>query len=245
MNHARDVPSSRGFPNPEASAPTESSVNAATSPAPRKSASDEIQVMRSPQTLSLRVDGLNAVTVPHGESDANDIDYIESSQRGSDTSAEGPRPELQSASTFTDSLSSLPSFSMNDASQSMDLDSPNTFSDKQGQENSPESLETPRAWPVNGDMAIYGQYAVSDAFAPEKFGNGSLTPRHQHTHSVTEIQLAPGQKRTADGDIKSISSEILAPGFSTNGPTRRRSKSTGSPAYGSRIAQVATSIICS
>jgi hypothetical protein len=142
-------------------------------------------------------------------------------------------------------LSSLPSFPMNDASQSMDLDSPNTFSDKQEQEDSPESHETPRAGPVNGNMAINGQYAVSDAFAPEKVGNGSLTPRHQHTHSVADIQLAPGQKRTVDGDIKSISSELLAPSSSINGTTRRRSKSTGSPAYGSRIAQVAISLICS
>ncbi|KAJ5613231.1 hypothetical protein N7510_006425 [Penicillium lagena] len=242
MNHARDVPSSRGFPNPEASAPTESSVNVATSPVPRKPASDEIQVMRLPQTLSLRVDGLNAVTVSRGESDANEIDYIESSERGSDTSAEGPRPELQSANTLTDSLSSLPSISMNGASQSMDLDSPNTFSDKQGQENSPDSHETPRALPVKGDMAINGQYAVSDAFAPEKFGNGSLTPQHQHTHSVTDIQLAPGQKRTVDGDVKSVSSELPAPSSSINGTTRRRSKSTGSPAYGSRIAQLSVHI---
>jgi hypothetical protein len=53
--------------------------------------------------------------------------------------------------------------------------------------------------------------------------------------------LAPGQKRTAAGDFKTTL-DPPAHNADASGAARRRSKSTGSSAYGSRIAQVTRSL---
>lgn len=211
------------------------SVNASTSRGPGGlTRSEEIQVPRSPQPLSLQIDGLNARI--HDTNTAFPS-YVESSERDSDTSTDPRRPEPQSASTFTDSLSSIPSSSAN-GYHPMKIEN---------SQSSAEGLQTPTTYsssqeqlPVNGksglDEGVYTSIQQS---------NGSLSPLRSPKHSTSRsgngVSSGPRHKRTATGDVKSISSSLAPPiQDETIGAARRRSKSTGASVHGSRIAQVNT-----
>lgn len=236
MNDGRDALSSRRVPHAEASANTHS-MNNATSPVPHKPMPlPENQTIQSPQSLSLRIDGLNAVTVANGDGNPNPA-YIESSQRGNNTSA-GPD---------TDSISSLSSSLTNGVGHSADLGNHHISN---GHTTRPridqELLEfqpAPQAQPVNGVPSID---RWQPSLPPIKAGNASLSPppspKQSPTGSNLDARLAPGQKRTAAGDFKSILEFPTAHSPDANGGARRRSKSTGSSAYGSRIAQVKRSL---
>lgn len=205
---------------------------------------EEIQVPRSPQPLSLQINGHNAETLHNQHSTGS---YVESSERGSDTSVDSRRPEPQSASTFTDSLPSIPSSSLNDTSQLLELG--NTRADGNSQESRPNhkppnSQETSQIASINEHGAIDGPH---NPVVPGNGRNGSLSPSRSPKSSTTRsehgMQFAPGHKRTATGDVKSVPESLAVPRVSdVNGAARRRSKSTGSPAHGSRIAQVRISL---
>ncbi|KAJ5083992.1 hypothetical protein NUU61_008571 [Penicillium alfredii] len=235
--------SSRGVTHAEASARAESLVNTSTSPASSNPTSaTEVQVMRSPQPLSLQVDGLNGAKVA-SRHDSPNTAYIESSERGSDTSVDGRPPELQSASTLTDSLSSLPLSSANDANRSME------FGGSHANENQaipsidqkpqhPDGIAQNR--PVNREGTMDGLYTSSGI---AKSSNGSFPSVMSPKHSGTRSGMTLGHKRTATGDVKPVSLNPAASSSSdANGAARRRSKSTGSPAHGSRIAQLSVHI---
>lgn len=241
MNGPQGAPSTRGLSlHAEASSRTKS-MNPSMSPATGEPArTEEIQVPRSPQPLSLRIGEQNAES--HNTYSSNTA-YVESSERGTDTSGESRRPEHQSASTFTGSLPSLPSSSINDTNRSLALGDSRPF-DENSQiptsNHNTNSQGTSRASLVNGNGAIDDLHAAG---RPGIGRNGSLSPlrspRQPNSRSGTGKQFAPGHKRTATGDIKSLPSSLAAPHISdVNVAARRRSKSTGSPAYGSRIAQV-------
>ena len=238
MNGTHEVLSSRGVSHAEANATT-NAMNAATlKKLDGPTNAEQIQVPRSPQPLSLCIDGLDATG--HGKIYHNTA-YIESSERGSDTSVDDRRPELHSANTFTDSQNSVPSSSVNNSepytepsnSHSVDVDSTPP-------KIRPKSPKAEHSIPVNGN----GSRGASDgAIKLETPNHGSLSSSHSlkpsGLRSGNNIQFTPGHKRTATGDIKPISSGLVAPQLSdVNGASRRRSKSTGSPAHGSRIAQV-------
>lgn len=241
MNDGRDAVFNRGVLHAEANANTHS-MNNATSPVPHKPMpSAKTQNTQSPQPLSLQIDGLNPVTLAHGEGNPNPA-YIESSERGSDTSGDGRRLDL-SASTLTDSLSSLPSSSTNDNSQSTEFGNSHTLN---GHTSIPwvgrellESQLAPHMQPVNGGASID---RWEPSLSPIKAGNVSISPppspKHSRTRSNFDARLAPSQKRTAAGDFKSTLDSPTAHSADAHGAARRRSKSTGSSAYGSRIAQV-------
>jgi hypothetical protein len=232
MNDGRDAQFSRG-PNAEVGA------NAwnATSPVPRKMSSLENQTTRLQHPLSLRIDGLNAITVAHGDGKPTPA-YIESSERGSDTSVDGRRPDL-SASTLTDSLFSYSS-STNGADQPTQPDSShNSTEHTSTPQMDLEPHDThiaPQTQSVNGGSIDRWQPSLP----PIKAGDASLSPppspKHSRTESNLESGLAPGQKRTAAGDPKS-NLDTPIPHTDLNG-ARRRSKSTGSALHGNRIAQV-------
>ncbi|KAJ5460390.1 uncharacterized protein N7458_001942 [Penicillium daleae] len=234
---------SRGASHAEASATTEG-MNSSTLRALQEPArADHIQVPRSPQLLSLRVDGLNA-----GIQDKNNhgVAYIETSERGSNTSADGPRPEPHSASAFTDSMPSLPASLSNEYDQHAELDNSHSFVENSQSSrtepnsgNSQDSLYTPSA---NG-----GGVDILHPLKSEYSSNGSVSPvrspRHHTLRSGIDTHSASGHKRTATGDIKPISAHPITPRpYDANGASRRRSKSTGSPAHGSRIAQLSVHI---
>ncbi|KAJ5093601.1 hypothetical protein N7456_009462 [Penicillium angulare] len=241
MNDFQYAPSSRGVPHMEASASTRS-VNTSMSRAPGGPArSEEIQVPRSPQTLSLQLDGLNARI---HDNNAPFPSYVESSERDSDTSTTEPRrPDLQSASPFTDPLSRIPSSSMNDSSQSIKVEN---------SQSSTENAQTPTTYsssqeqlPVNGN----GSGLKEEECPSIKHSNGSLSPlrslENRSSRSGSGVSFTPRHKRTATGDVKSISSSLAAPQDEESdklGAARRRSKSTGSSAHGSRIAQLSVHI---
>ncbi|KAJ6008368.1 hypothetical protein N7540_012344 [Penicillium herquei] len=242
MTDLQRAPSSRGAPDVEASANT-GSVNASTSREPGGlTRSEEIQVPRSPQALSLQINGLNARIHDKAISFPS---YVESSERGSDTSTDTPRPEPQSANTFADSLSSIPLSHMNDSSQSIKV------------ENSQSSVEitpTPTNYSISQEhlpVERNGNGMEEGVHTSGQHKNGSLSPPQSPNHSnpLTQpengVSFAPGHKRTATGDIKSMaSSDAIPPNQDDDnfGAARRRSKSTGSPAYGSRIAQLSVHI---
>lgn len=220
-------------------------MNASTSLAiGEPSRAEEIQVPRSPQPLSLQINGHNAETLHNHNSNTS---YVESSERGSETSVDSRRPELQSASTCTDSLPSLPS-SLNDTSQSMDLGNTRAF-DGNSQESRPNhkppnSQETSQISSINENGAIHGPH---DPVVPGNDHNGSLSPLRSPKSSISRsengMQFAPGHKHTATGGVKSVPQSLAVSRISdVNGAARRRSKSTGSPAHGSRIAQVMISL---
>lgn len=244
MNDGRDVPSSHGYPHPEASGSIKSSVNAETSPKSAKMPSGDIQVPQSPQPLSLRVDGLNAITVPH-VGNANGITYVESSDRGSDTSVEGRQPELQSSSTIAESFTMPPS-STYDLPRPMELCTSQASSAKastsQAEQQLLDSQRATQTSSVDGDTTMGQQQASSHTLPAINPSNGSvsrhISPRHLSSRSTIDLRLAQGQKRTAAGELKSDLPLHPAPNSDVNGVARRRSKSTGSPAHGSRIAQV-------
>ncbi|KAJ5384002.1 hypothetical protein N7517_001913 [Penicillium concentricum] len=245
MNDGRDAMSNRGVLHAEASANTHS-MNNATSPVPHKPMpSADTQTTQLPQPLSLQIDGLNAVTVAHGDGNPNPA-YIESSERGSNTSGDGRRLDL-SASTVTDSLSSLPLSSTNGNSQSTEFGNSHTLN---GQTPVPwvdrellESQLAPHMQPVNGGASID---RWQPSLSPIKAGNVAISPppspKHSRTRSNFDARLAPSQKRTAAGDFKSTLDPPTTHSADANGAARRRSKSTGSPAYGSRIAQLSIHI---
>ena len=241
MNDGRDTHFTRGVPNAEASA---NHFMNATSPAHTPMSVTENQITRSQQPLSLRIDGLSAVTIAHGEGKSTPA-YIESSERGSDTS-DGRRPDLHSASTLTDSLSSFPS-STNGADQSTHFDSTHnsnehTWTPRMDQEP-PDTHMAPQTQSVNGGSIDRWQPSLP----PIKAGNASLSPppspKHSRTRSNLDAGLVPSQKRTAAGDFKSNLDTPTARTTDMNVAARRRSKSTGSPLHGSRIAQVTRSLI--
>ncbi|KAJ5627161.1 hypothetical protein N7528_004588 [Penicillium herquei] len=240
MNDLQRAPSSRGAPDVEASA-NPGSVNASTSREPGGlTRSEEIQVPRSPQPLSLQIDGLNARI---HDKNISFPSYVESSERGSDTSTDTPRPEPQSASTFTDSLSSIPFSSMNDSSQSIKIENSQSSLDivptPPNQSTSPEHLPVGR----NGNGIQEGVHTSVEhktgSFSPPQ------SPNRSNPRAGNGVSFAPGHKRTATGDIKSVASSVGIPPNQDDdniGAARRRSKSTGSPAYGSRIAQLSVHI---
>ncbi|KAJ5759623.1 hypothetical protein N7520_006779 [Penicillium odoratum] len=231
MNDPQYAPSSRGVPHVEASANTGSVASMSRAPGVATRA-EQVQVPRSPQPLSLQIDGLNARI--HDKTSAFPS-YVESSERDSDTSADARRPEPQSASTFTDSLSSFPSSSIHDSSQSIKIENSQPSEDAQ----------TPKTYSDSQDQSSVNWNGSIDGYTSEKKSNGSLSPpqspRSSGSGSANGVHFAPGHKRTATGDVKSISS--LAPQkFDTQGAARQRSKSTGSPAHGNRIAQLSVHI---
>ncbi|KAJ5645324.1 hypothetical protein N7507_011335 [Penicillium longicatenatum] len=234
MNDLQHAPSSRGVPHVEASANT-GSVNTSTSRAPgAPTRTEQIQVPRSPQPLSLHIDGLNAQI--HDKTSAFP-QYVESSERDSDTSADARRPEPHSASTFTDSLSSLPSSSMNDSSQSIKIEN---------SQSSTDDAQTPKTYSDSQDQLSVNGNGSTDGYTSEKKSNGSMSPPQSPNHSISRpgngVHFALGHKRTATGDVKSISSLAQPQTFDAQGALRRRSKSTGSPAHGNRIAQLSVHI---
>ncbi|KAJ5164074.1 uncharacterized protein N7500_005904 [Penicillium coprophilum] len=245
MNDDCDAISNRGVLHAEASANTHS-MNNATSPVPHKPMSPvDTQITQLPQPLSLQIDGSNAVTVARGDGNPNPA-YIESSERGSDTSGDGRRLDL-SAGTITDSLSSLPSSSTNGHSQSTEFGNSHTLN---GHTSRPwvdrellESQPVSHMQPVNGGASID---RWQPSLSPIKAGNVAISPppspKHSRTRSNFDARLAPGQKRTAAGDFKSPLNPPTPHSADSDGPARRRSKSTGSSAYGSRIAQLSVHI---
>lgn len=240
MNNGRDVLPSRGASHAEPLANAEGVTNTSTMRvAGEPAAFNQIQVPRSPQLLSLQVDGLNTGIYDKIEHSAS---YVESSKRGSDASADGRPLEPHSASTFTGSLPSLPASLSNDYDRATEFEGSNSFAENSQSsrtepilENSQDSLHT---LSVNGDGV--------DELRPlnsEHSSNGSLSPvRSSQGHaprSGVDTQFAPRHKRTATGDIKLLSAQLVTPhSDDVNGASRRRSKSTGSPTHGSRIAQV-------
>lgn len=240
MYSPHGAPSSRGpLPRAEASAGTES-TNASTSQATTEpTRAPDNQVPRSPQQLSLRIDGNSAEVYNKYTPNTS---YVESSERGSDTSGDSQRPELQSASTFTDSLPSLPSSSFEDTSRAMALGDSYVL-DESSQTPKPDrkardSHDTSQTLFGNGKRAIDG---IHNAMNPEGDRNGpsSPSPKRPNSRSGAGMQYTSGHKRTATGDIKPLPSNQAVPQFSdANSAARRRSKSTGSPAHESRIAQV-------
>lgn len=223
-------PSSRGVPDAEASADTGASTNTS-----EDNSSEQIQVPQSPQSLSLQTDGLNDRA--HSKSDS--AAYIESSERASGTS-DGQRPELQSASTFTDSL---PSSSLNDSARSMELDGFRAHKEDAQASNTSKESPAPQyplpARPVNGDASVEKDY---NAVKTEEPDHDYLPPLRSPTRLNSRVgngtDFTPGHKRTATGDVKSVSSGVAALHSSNTNGTRRRSKSTGAQTHGSRIAQV-------
>ncbi|CAG7941836.1 unnamed protein product [Penicillium salamii] len=237
MNDGREAQSIRGVPD-EASANTLDAM----SPVPHKTPLAENQSTRLQAPLSLRIDGLNA-TVSHSE--GNPTLAYESSERGSDTSLDGRRPDLHSASTLTDSLFSYPS-STNGADQPTHLDNSHNSNEHTSisrMEQEPQDTHmAPHTQPVNGGSIDRWQPSLPSI----KAGNTSLSPppspKHSHSRSQFDAGLAPGQKRTAAGDYKSNIDIPKTHSTDTNGVARRRSKSTGSSLYGSRIAQLSVHI---
>lgn len=238
MNDMYNGPSSRGVPHAEASADT--LANTAASLATDSSRTGQVQVPRSPQPLSLQVNGLEAGV--YSGRDSN-VSYVESSDRGSETS-DGQRPELHSASTFTDSAPSQPSSSLNDSNRSMELDKPYYINGDIAMANTNEEIATLEALhnlkKTNGNGLMNG---TNGAVKLEKQTNGSLSPLRSsnlsNLRSSAGSRHTPGHKRTVTGDVKHIPT-LAAPASSDVNGARRRSKSTGSPAHGSRIAQVRT-----
>ena len=212
-------------------------MNTFTSRAPEDpTRSEEVQVPRSPQSLSLQLDGLNARV--HGKDDLSTTTYVETSERGSDSSFDARPTEPKSASTVTDSVSSVPFSLMNDSHHSIPLEN---------SQSSNEIAQTPKTYASTEEQPpVNGNRSIDESHAPiglEKWSNDTISPLRSPSHaslrSGNGIHVPPRHKRTATGDIKSISSSLVTPNdFETNGVARRRSKSTGSPAHGSRIAQV-------
>ncbi|KAJ5923651.1 hypothetical protein N7454_008896 [Penicillium verhagenii] len=234
MNDLHHAPSSRGVPHVEASA-NAGSVNTSTSRAPgAPTRTEQIQVPRSPQPLSLHLDGLHS---RFNDKASAFPSYVESSERDSDTSADARRPEPQSASTFTDSLSSIPSSSTNDHNQSIKIEN---------SQSSTEDAQTPKTYSDSQEQFSVNGSGSIDGYTSEKKGSVSLSPRQSPksstSQSTNEVHFAPGHKRTATGDVKSISSFAAPQAFDPQAAARRRSKSTGSSAHGSRIAQLSVHI---
>lgn len=199
---------------------------------------ETIQVPRSPQPLSLQIDGLNARVYDNSD-DA--LSRVESSERGSDTSTDPRRPELQSASTFTDSLSSLPLSSIHESGR---------YSEVENSQTSNEEEQTPKTYPhPRGSPPMYGNGSMNGGPSAgiKKETNGLSSPiRMQGTSDLPQSNgtpFAPGHKRTATGDIKSMSSTFATPDAQENGAQRRRSKTIGASAHGSRIAQVMPAVL--
>lgn len=240
MNSAHGVPSSHGLPHAETSPGTKYMNASTTSATLEPNRAGDIQVPRSPQALSLQIDRDNAAS--HFKFSPN-TSFVESTDRGSDTSGDSQRLELHSASTLTGSLPSFPS-SLNDNKQTVEFGKSYNFESNAPtptpQHNAPDYQEASRTCSVNGNDAIDG---LQPAVGSKTDHGGLLEPlqssRQQSSCSESSKTFAPGHKRTATGDIKPLSSSLAVPHPSdAQSAGRRRSKSTGSPAHGSRIAQV-------
>ncbi|KAJ6160858.1 hypothetical protein N7470_004254 [Penicillium chermesinum] len=232
MNDVQHLTSSRGGPYAEVGASSGPSMSQLSGETCR---TETVQVPRSPQPLSLQIDGLNARIFDRGD-DA--LSRVESSERGSDTSADPRRPELQSASTVTDSFSSLPLSSLHDDSRSMEIENSQTSNEEDQTPKAYSRSEVPPHIDENG--------SINASAGIKKEGNWSLSPL-QSTEasdlpSSNESHFKPGHKRTATGDIKPMSSGLAAPDALENGAQRRRSKTIGASAHGSRIAQLSVHI---
>lgn len=243
MNDPHGAPSSRGVPHVEASANTQFVSNSISPASGEPQLSEEVQVPRSPQRLSLQINGLNAGS--HEKDCSNN--YVESSERGSDTSGDSRQSELQSASAFTESLPSLPLSLLNDSNRSME-DSLRAFDSDSStpttEQRIPHSQDTSKSLSVNGKEGLDGSHADVKLEKESEDLLGPLRSPRQSSSRSGAGKFTMGHKRTATGDIKPVSSNLAASQNSdANGATRRRSKSTGSPAHETRIAQVIFSSI--
>lgn len=237
MNDSHDNHFSPNESNVEASANTFS----ANSPMPRTIPSVENQTTHLQQPLSLRIEGLSAVTVVHDEGNLTPA-YTESSERGSETSVDGRRPDL-SASTLTDSLFSFPS-STNGADQTKHFNDSHNLNDlittPRADQDVQDTHMAPQTQPVNGGSIDRWKPSLS----PIKAGDTSLqspyVPKHSHSRTKSNLDagLASTQNGIAVGDYRSHLDNPSIQHTDLNGPARRRSKSTGASLYGSRIAQV-------
>lgn len=222
-------PSSHRVPHAEASADIGA---ASTNTSEQRISLEHIQLPQSLQPLSLQIDGINDRA--HTKIDSTEAD-IEPSERGSDMSVNGQQPELQSARTFTDSM---PSSSLNDSTRSMDFDS--FQAPKEDAEDAPVASTSPqdplRVRPVppveNDHYAVKAEESNHDSLPPLR------SPSQLKSRAANGTSFTPGHKRTATGDIKSVSSGIAALHSADVNGTRRRSKSTGASTHGTRIAQV-------
>ncbi|KAJ6126955.1 hypothetical protein N7523_002567 [Penicillium sp. IBT 18751x] len=241
MNEPYGAPSRRGVPHVEANANIQFASKSISPISEETQLSEDIQVPRSPQQLSLQINGSNAGS---HEKDCSNV-YVESSERGSDTSGDSRQSELQSASAFTESLPSLPLSSLNESSRSMEdsLRVRDSDSSTPTTEQIPHSQDTLKSLSLNGNEGLDGSHADVKL---EKESEDSLGPLRSSRQSSSRLgvgKFTPGHKRTASGDIKPVSSNLEAYQDSdANGATRRRSKSTGSPAHGTRIAQLSVHI---
>ncbi|KAJ5550455.1 hypothetical protein N7535_001603 [Penicillium sp. DV-2018c] len=241
MNDGRDALTSREVLDAEASANTHS-MNDAPSPAPHKQMpSVENKTTQPSQPTSLRIDQLNATIAPGGV--ISNPTYIESSERGSDTSVKG---RSDHSATLTDSLSSLPISPINDTDQMTGLDNytiSNGHTSIPGVEPKPlESQIAPPKQPVNGGASVD---RWQPSLSPIRAGNASISPppspKHSGTESHVDAQWTPAQKRTAAGNFKPALDSSAVHNADVNG-ARRRSKSTSSAAYGNKIAQLSVHI---
>lgn len=225
----------------------EASVNTfnATSPMPRTIPSVENQTTHLQQPLSLRIEGLSAVTVVHGEGNLTPT-YTESSERGSETSVDGRRPDL-SASTLADSLFSFPS-STNSADQTKSFDDTQNLNDPittlRTDQDVQDTHMAPQTQPVNGGSIDRWQPSLSPIKAGETYLQSPFIPKHSHSRTKSNFNagLASNQNGTAAGDYRSHLDNPVIQHTDLNGAARRRSKSTGASLYGSRIAQVTHSL---
>ncbi|KAJ5899254.1 hypothetical protein N7495_003998 [Penicillium taxi] len=136
MNDIHLVPSGRGAPNADTNMTNTETLNISMTRSPGVlSYVEEIQVPRSPQPLSLQIDGLNAHVYDKDTSNS----VVESSEHGSETSGDGQRQDLQSTSTFTDSVNSLPLSSLN--TQPMEF--VNSFNENVNTHNSTTYKQSP------------------------------------------------------------------------------------------------------
>lgn len=243
MNAPYAAPSSRGpSRHAEASAGTAHTNVSIPQGTGEPTHAQDIQVPRSPQHLSLRIDGQSAQIYNKYSADTS---YIESTERGSDTSSDIQRPELQSASTVADSFISLPSSSFDENNQSIALGDSRDLDENaqtpKADHQALDSQEISRTSSVNGKSAIDGIDNIAHPGGVRNGPSASRSPLRSSSRPGTGMQSTSGHKRTATGDIKPLPSGLAVSQVAdTNGATRCRSKSTGSPAHGSRIAQVMT-----
>lgn len=240
MNSAHGVPSNHGLPHAETSAGTKYMQSWTTSATLEPNGAGDIHVPRSPQALSLQIDRDNAAS--HYKFSPN-TSFVESTECGSDTSGDSQRLDPHSASTLTDSLPSLPS-SLNDDNKAVEFGRSCIFESNAPtptpQHKAPDYQEALRTCSVNGNGAIDGLHAAVGSKTDHSGSLESLrSPKQQISCSELSKTSAPGHKRTATGDIKPLPSSLAMPHLShAQAAARRRSKSTSSPAHGSRIAQV-------
>ncbi|KAJ5679216.1 hypothetical protein N7462_007460 [Penicillium macrosclerotiorum] len=247
MDVGHEMPPSRAIPLMVASA-NAGDVNTPTSLVPGEQIRAEtVQVPRSPQLQisSLPSNGCNPEFHATGKLRRRSV---ESSEHCSETSADSQRLEFSSASNFIDNNSNIPPSSMNDSNRSMEFN--NSLSSKEIPHSTKTEQNTVKYQEVLDTPQTNGNGVVDISQPPLKLERNDedtlpplRSPKYSSSRSGNSSQFIPGHKRTATGDIKLVSSHHAAPLLSdTNGVSRRRSKSTGSSAYGSRIAQLSVHI---